>query len=97
MTRQYNHSLCRAEDGIRDGHVSGVQTCALPISGGDQCCHDGVVAPDLATRSGRRDYAIMATLIATGLRVGELTEIGRAACRERVGTSTVVADLIRNV
>src|SRR5690625_6640667 len=23
----------RAEDGIRDGHVTGVQTCALPISG----------------------------------------------------------------
>src|SRR5207253_7400947 len=22
-----------AEDGIRDGHVTGVQTCALPISG----------------------------------------------------------------
>src|SRR5690625_2987170 len=25
----------QAEDGIRDGHVTGVQTCALPIS---QCC-----------------------------------------------------------
>src|SRR5690625_7293970 len=24
-----------AEDGIRDGHVTGVQTCALPISGGN--------------------------------------------------------------
>src|SRR6266702_2412475 len=23
--------LCQAEDGIRDGHVTGVQTCALPI------------------------------------------------------------------
>src|SRR5439155_5262726 len=26
----------QAEDGIRDGHVTGVQTCALPISGQDQ-------------------------------------------------------------
>src|SRR5690625_492147 len=26
----------QAEDGIRDGHVTGVQTCALPISSGDQ-------------------------------------------------------------
>src|SRR5690625_7145318 len=32
-----NHVICRlffffqAEDGIRDGHVTGVQTCALPI------------------------------------------------------------------
>src|SRR5439155_8595328 len=24
----------QAEDGIRDGHVTGVQTCALPISNG---------------------------------------------------------------
>src|SRR5690625_7919986 len=24
--------FCQAEDGIRDGHVTGVQTCALPIS-----------------------------------------------------------------
>src|SRR5690625_6266629 len=33
----YNYSLLsffffQAEDGIRDGHVTGVQTCALPIS-----------------------------------------------------------------
>src|SRR5690606_41190601 len=26
----------RAEDGIRDFHVTGVQTCALPISAGEQ-------------------------------------------------------------
>src|SRR5207253_7798607 len=25
-----------AEDGIRDGHVTGVQTCALPISSSDR-------------------------------------------------------------
>src|SRR5207253_4123217 len=25
----------QAEDGIRDGHVTGVQTCALPIFGAD--------------------------------------------------------------
>src|SRR5690625_5456265 len=27
----------QAEDGIRDGHVTGVQTCALPISGAAPC------------------------------------------------------------
>src|SRR5207253_3386463 len=27
----------QAEDGIRDGHVTGVQTCALPISVGFKC------------------------------------------------------------
>src|SRR5437660_8844030 len=30
----------QAEDGIRDGHVTGVQTCALPIS-----CTCGIDAP----------------------------------------------------
>src|SRR5690606_39797466 len=28
----------QAEDGIRDFHVTGVQTCALPISRGIRCC-----------------------------------------------------------
>src|SRR5690625_5691830 len=29
----------QAEDGIRDGHVTGVQTCALPISSVFICVH----------------------------------------------------------
>src|SRR5207253_4598284 len=38
MPKQWASSSCilffffQAEDGIRDGHVTGVQTCALPIS-----------------------------------------------------------------
>src|SRR5690625_5339523 len=28
----FGHFFFQAEDGIRDGHVTGVQTCALPIS-----------------------------------------------------------------
>src|SRR5690625_6682141 len=34
MTTLYETNQCiffQAEDGIRDGHVTGVQTCALPI------------------------------------------------------------------
>src|SRR5207253_7640127 len=31
-TRWYSGFFFQAEDGIRDGHVTGVQTCALPIS-----------------------------------------------------------------
>src|SRR5439155_18517186 len=30
----------QAEDGIRDGHVTGVQTCALPIWVGRDSLHD---------------------------------------------------------
>src|SRR5690606_40605019 len=49
----------QAEDGIRDFHVTGVQTCALPISGAE---HGGVVTdpvhlakpqPTLTKESGR--------------------------------------------
>src|SRR5690348_17459696 len=32
----------QAEDGIRDGRVTGVQTCALPISGATWCTATGL-------------------------------------------------------
>src|SRR5690625_6747068 len=32
----------QAEDGIRDGHVTGVQTCALPISWGTEAVDTGL-------------------------------------------------------
>src|SRR5215211_2705113 len=51
----------QAEDGIRDHCVTGVQTCALPISG-----------PDPVDPVGLRDRAILELLYATGIRVGEL-------------------------
>src|SRR5690625_7466261 len=38
----------QAEDGIRDGHVTGVQTCALPISGGSLRCVSRVIAHSCA-------------------------------------------------
>ena len=38
-----------------------------------------LAAPDQSTRTGRRGHAIMETLIATGLRVGELTGLTRVS------------------
>src|SRR5690625_7583362 len=35
--KQYIIFFFQAEDGIRDGHVTGVQTCALPISARRSC------------------------------------------------------------
>src|SRR5438874_13808785 len=69
-----------AEDGIRSLYVTGVQTCALPISRRDpQQRRDGDVL--------RRDLAVVedldAVLAGVGGRPG-LDEIGRASCRERV-------------
>src|SRR6266508_1434101 len=42
----------QAEDGIRDGHVTGVQTCALPIS--HLHAGDGLAVPLLGNERGRR-------------------------------------------
>src|SRR5690625_7984711 len=35
----------QAEDGIRDGHVTGVQTCALPISALNHCRYKTLPKP----------------------------------------------------
>src|SRR6266487_5964842 len=35
LLESFTHFFFQAEDGIRDGRVTGVQTCALPISAGE--------------------------------------------------------------
>src|SRR5262249_57590089 len=62
----------QAEDGIRDWSVTGVQTCALPISAGDRG-HGGDLAEHLA----------VAALRCQGREPVRREEIGRASCRER--------------
>src|SRR5690625_7247242 len=65
----------QAEDGIRDGHVTGVQTCALPIS---------------RTLAGMTPLRSMLLFVLAALaEIGGAWlvwqgEIGRASCRERV-------------
>src|SRR5437870_11132808 len=41
----------QAEDGIRDGHVTGVQTCALPISGRGQLSVNGLMTSSFSMRN----------------------------------------------
>src|SRR5256886_13382472 len=83
----------QAEDGIRDLTVTGVQTCALPISpqvGGD-------ARRELPKSQGLRHVVVGADLEAddhidlVGPRAEQddrqilaLAQIGRASCRERV-------------
>ena len=66
----------QAEDGIRDHCVTGVQTCALPIS----------YAPVLKMLVGGRISLEAACTAATRLsdNAAANIEIGRASCRERV-------------
>src|SRR5699024_12115743 len=71
-----------AEDGIRDRNVTGVQTCALPIS---------LVISSFFVRSDSRSFSIRRRISSAILfRLAAMPEnssspkIGRASCRERV-------------
>src|SRR5690625_7211466 len=70
----------QAEDGIRDGHVTGVQTCALPIfTHGSHLRREPV----------QLDETLCVGLVEGVTGVISREEIGRASCRERVEISVV--------
>src|SRR5207253_3449391 len=85
----------QAEDGIRDGHVTGVQTCALPIStsslarlrwsGRDVFYRSGTADPfvlyQVLLRSGKKaEY-----YVPRGLRPETILDIGSRSEERRVG------------
>src|SRR5690606_39948700 len=92
----------QAEDGIRDFHVTGVQTCALPISVGagwhacpvteidaniDALVPAWLTLPDIAEQLG-----VEVTRVRQLVKEGQLIavrQIGRASCRERVWNAVV--------
>src|SRR5256886_11771261 len=87
----------QAEDGIRDLTVTGVQTCALPISSltirlskylPDALvrCYDSPMAQHSDRRGGSAPSArrVAERVLEITLLVTRLVEIGRASCRERV-------------
>src|SRR5256884_5731199 len=85
----------QAEDGIRDVAVTGVQTCALPISHGTGPPHvagnrEFVDTPGdrkavISPRCGlRRSSCIDSKFRIPSIQNGRPIEIGRASCRERV-------------
>src|SRR2546421_9416865 len=84
----------QAEDGIRDLIVTGVQTCALPISlAGRRASDASLHAGDRGGRylQGRFSFAFdherLGVTAAAAQTADELSlrpEIGRASCRERV-------------
>src|SRR5947208_16736216 len=83
----------QAEDGIRDDLVTGVQTCALPIS---LSCAG--VAARLRSTLMFRIFACGATPISRPPPISpaaseDVQEIGRASCRERACTSALAPAL----
>src|SRR5207302_4063830 len=87
-------SLCfffQAEDGIRDFHVTGVQTCALPISP-----LQTAAPPAAQVAAAPASTAPREVLAADPAVLGQLQsappvapQIGRASCRERVETAVL--------
>src|SRR5207249_7533303 len=85
----------QAEDGIRDRNVTGVKTCALPISPRrpTRCSRDEAArscdrlrrsrAPPLRARAPRRTSRWLPSFSSLGGRVPR-AQIGRASCRESV-------------
>src|SRR5688500_17439403 len=84
----------QAEDGIRDYKVTGVQTCALPISEnltdaqaeGMYPAATAGLAVHLLRRRGRvlHGFRVIAMVAAGAMpRVVAAEQIGRASCRER--------------
>src|SRR5690606_40968489 len=73
----------QAEDGIRDFHVTGVQTCALPISLGDftEKLHEQLQVGMPVSVEGPYGCFTFDGDHPVQIWIGE---IGRASCRERV-------------
>src|SRR5690606_39575031 len=87
----------QAEDGIRDFHVTGVQTCALPICGVEALCVDGnddgpgsTIGQSAVTFTAAPSTTYLIRVLGFGgdqgsVEIGATSapEIGRASCRER--------------
>src|SRR5699024_11498343 len=83
----------RAEDGIRDRNVTGVQTCALPIlksavnqrSGAVSASFFIALEPPTLCAWARSVHASAVPILAALLHTAIAVKIGRAPCRERGG------------
>src|SRR5690625_7524501 len=79
----------QAEDGIRDGHVTGVQTCALPIfaeryrAQSQRVRGAGVRVAALSSVLEALQILLPGLFIAAVVWLGARLEIGRASCRVR--------------
>src|SRR5690606_39738624 len=95
----------QAEDGIRDFHVTGVQTCALPIWTVKPDQRENLAPGILALGDGEFAVEVHGAGRATGgiapgpalrriVETAGADQIGRASCRERV-ESWVAAESVR--
>src|SRR5690625_7000572 len=88
MLLAWSRFLFQAEDGIRDGHVTGVQTCALPILSARAGLAAAARREVVRRSSDRRPTRRSGAAPASSLPVRCAGKIGRASCRES-GETTV--------
>src|SRR5690606_40855878 len=67
----------QAGDGIRDFHVTGVQTCALPIYDGSEADHDA------ALRGDQRSQLVVERLATAGVDPAGILRLEMEAARAR--------------
>src|SRR5207253_3893128 len=91
----------QAVDGIRDGHVTGVQTCALPIS--SPVCSFIVTlhfyswywayktCNEMKEHTGDGIGGVIALIVQ--ILLSAINEIGRASCRARVQIAVVAVGI----
>src|SRR3712207_8994651 len=95
LSSHHTFFFFQAEDGIRDIGVTGVQTCALPISARgrgrefhwSQSDHSSLGGQPSQRNQALWERVIFSTLVEpfpTKRPSPSMTEIGRASCRERV-------------
>src|SRR5690625_7483960 len=80
----------QAEDGIRDGHVTGVQTCALPICTEGERHRGQAIQPRVGVDE---QFGSCPGELWMGALQRQPLEIGRASCRER-GEISVVSNAV---
>src|SRR2546423_15639751 len=86
----------QAEDGIRDKLVTGVQTCALPISSGGQVTYANATQTDVARftdADGFLEAHVLDCQGEAGVEVVKRKKNGRASCRGRGENSVGAASL----
>src|SRR5690625_7645605 len=84
----------QAEDGIRDGHVTGVQTCALPISltGRTPAKEQDAILREDESRSARREIGRASCRERVGvMEVSGRVEKIRRSNRRRVSLNRLMA------
>src|SRR5207253_8393899 len=81
----------QAEDGIRDGHVTGVQTCALPI-------WKGMDPVDIANRLKESDKNMVAVIVELSPdRVQIVAAAGEGAVSAGINASEIVSGAAKAV